>query len=94
MGGIGTWRVDIARRVLRLSEPTGAMFGLQRMQLPIEAFLARIHDEDRARVTQLYEDAAQGRADYNTVYRMHLPDGRLRCWLRAARWCTPARACA
>ncbi|WP_244149929.1 putative bifunctional diguanylate cyclase/phosphodiesterase [Xanthomonas sacchari] len=82
MGGIGTWRVDIARRVLRLSEPTGAMFGLQRMQLPIEAFLARIHDEDRARVTQLYEDAAQGRADYNTVYRMHLPDGRLR-WLAA-----------
>ncbi|WP_295942971.1 GGDEF domain-containing phosphodiesterase [uncultured Xanthomonas sp.] len=82
MGGIGTWRVDIARRVLRLSEPTGAMFGLQRMQLPIEAFLARIQDEDRARVTQLYEDAAQGRADYNTVYRMHLPDGRLR-WLAA-----------
>ncbi|MCW0466521.1 hypothetical protein NB705_003594 [Xanthomonas sacchari] len=82
MGGIGTWRVDIAQRVLRLSEPTGAMFGLQRMQLPIEAFLARIHDEDRARVTQLYEDAAQGRADYNTVYRMHLPDGRLR-WLAA-----------
>ncbi|MCW0460830.1 hypothetical protein NB717_001898 [Xanthomonas sacchari] len=82
MGGIGTWRVDIARRVLRLSEPTGAMFGLQRMQLPIEAFLARIHDEDRARVTQLYEDAAQGRANYNTVYRMHLPDGRLR-WLAA-----------
>ncbi|MCW0450297.1 hypothetical protein NB706_003131 [Xanthomonas sacchari] len=82
MGGIGTWRVDIAQRVLRMSEPTGAMFGLQRMQLPIEAFLARIHDEDRARVTQLYEDAAQGRADYNTVYRMHLPDGRLR-WLAA-----------
>ncbi|WP_082143541.1 EAL domain-containing protein [Xanthomonas sp. NCPPB 1128] len=82
MGGIGTWRIDIAERVLRLSEPTGAMFGLQRMQLPIEAFLERIHDEDRARVTQLYEDAAQGRADYNTVYRMHLPDGRLR-WLAA-----------
>ncbi|MBB5941821.1 EAL domain-containing protein [Xanthomonas sp. 3307] len=82
MGGIGTWRIDIAERVLRLSEPTGAMFGLQRMQLPIEAFLERIHDEDRARVTQLYEDAARGRADYNTVYRMHLPDGRLR-WLAA-----------
>ncbi|MBB5886476.1 MULTISPECIES: bifunctional diguanylate cyclase/phosphodiesterase [unclassified Xanthomonas] len=82
MGGIGTWRIDIAERILRLSEPTGAMFGLQRMQLPIEAFLERIHDEDRARVTQLYEDAAQGRADYNTVYRMHLPDGRLR-WLAA-----------
>lgn len=82
MGGIGTWRIDIAQRVLRLSEPTGAMFGLQRMQMPIEAFLERLHVEDRARVEQLYEDAAQGRADYNTVYRMHLPDGRLR-WLAA-----------
>ncbi|MBO9882803.1 EAL domain-containing protein [Xanthomonas sp. D-109] len=82
MGGIGTWRIDIAQRVLRLSEPTGAMFGLQRMQMPIEAFLERLHVEDRARVEQLYEDAAQGRAEYNTVYRMHLPDGRLR-WLAA-----------
>ncbi len=82
MGGIGTWCIDTERRLMSLSEPTGAMFGLQRMQLSVDEFLAQLHDEDRMRVAQLYEDAVHGRGEYNAVYRIHMPDGRVR-WLAA-----------
>ncbi|MEB1529086.1 bifunctional diguanylate cyclase/phosphodiesterase [Xanthomonas sp. WHRI 7945] len=82
MGGIGTWQIDTDQRQLLLSEPTGAMLGLPRMSMTVDAFLARVHDDDRARVARSYEDALQGLGEYNAVYRMHMPDGRLR-WLAA-----------
>ncbi|WP_369940581.1 EAL domain-containing protein [Xanthomonas medicagonis] len=82
MGGIGTWQIDTDRRQLLLAEPTGAMLGLPRISVTVDAFLARVHDEDRERVARSYEDALHGRGEYNVVYRMHMPDGRLR-WLAA-----------
>ncbi|WP_235430421.1 PAS domain S-box protein [Xanthomonas sp. MUS 060] len=82
MGGIGTWRIDTQRRLMSLSEPTVAMLGLQRMQLSLDEFLAQVHDEDRMRVAQLYEDAVHSHGEYNAAYRIHMPDGRVR-WLAA-----------
>lgn len=82
MGGIGTWRVEADQRHLLIAEPTGAMFGRPLLRTSFDAFLARVHDDDRTRVRRLFEDAMQGRSEYNTVYRAYLPDGRLR-WLAA-----------
>lgn len=82
MGGIGTWQIDTDQRQLSLAEPTGTMLGLPRMSMTVDAFLARVHDDDRERVARCYEDAVHGGGEYNAVYRMHMPDGRLR-WLAA-----------
>ncbi len=82
MGGIGTWRVEADRGHLLLAEPTGALFGSPKLRMSLPAFLARVHDDDRARIEQLYDQALQGKGEYNVVYRMHTPDGGLR-WLAA-----------
>ncbi|KLD78156.1 EAL domain-containing protein [Xanthomonas hyacinthi] len=82
MGGIGTWRVEADRRHLLLAEQTGALFGARQLRMSLPAFLARVHDDDRARIEQLYDAALHGNGEYNVVYRMHLPDGGLR-WLAA-----------
>lgn len=82
MGGIGTWRVEADRRHLLLAEQTGTLFGAPQLRMSLSAFLARVHDDDRARVEQLYDEALHGNGEYNVVYRMHSPDGGLR-WLAA-----------
>ncbi|EKU25721.1 bifunctional diguanylate cyclase/phosphodiesterase [Xanthomonas graminis] len=82
MGGIGTWRVEADRGHLLLAEQTGTLFGAPQLRVPLSAFLARVHDDDRARVQQLYDEALHGNGEYNVVYRMHTLDGGLR-WLAA-----------
>jgi PAS domain S-box-containing protein len=82
MGGIGTWRVEADRGHLLLAEQTGTLFGAPQLRMPLSAFLARVHDDDRARVQQLYDEALHGNGEYNVVYRMHTLDGGLR-WLAA-----------
>src|SRR5919205_2340378 len=82
--GVGTFDWDLASgrltwdgRLLELFGYTAGEFGGS-----IEAFNARLHPDDLARVTQALRAAIESCGDYDAEYRVVLPDGRTR-WVAA-----------
>jgi two-component system sensor kinase FixL len=78
---LGIWEWDLnkdeiwatnARRAL-LGWPTSGRIGF-------EAFISRVHADDRDRVRQTIQDAIQKGKDYDSEYRLILPDGIVR-WM-------------
>jgi PAS domain S-box-containing protein len=79
IAALGSWDVDLASGHMHWSEQTWRIFGLDPAEgnAPrLEAFLARIHPEDRDRVAGLIRDG--GPASYTFDYRIVRPDGRVR----------------
>ena len=83
--GVGIWDTDYITGVHRWSETLEAQYGL----LPgtfggtFEAFLERIHPDDRASVLETVGKAMKSGADFSVQYRAIRPDGTVR-WLSGA----------
>src|SRR6185295_9514505 len=72
-GGLGMWRWDVANDQVWMNEKGRSLFGFAPQDKPnAERFRSRIHSEDREAVG----------ADYETEYRVVLPDGAIR-WLHS-----------
>ncbi len=80
MARMGSWELDIASGELWWSDETYRLFGLDRREFTAsyEAFLARVHPDDRERVDDAYRDSLATRSPYLITHRLLLPDGRLR----------------
>jgi PAS domain S-box-containing protein len=79
---IGSWARDMATgRQIHSSDEHSRLFGFdpQRDRPSADDFRQRIHPEDRARVADIVENATLHKTDYETEYRVVLPDGALRC---------------
>ncbi|MFH1872506.1 MAG: PAS domain S-box protein [Pseudomonadota bacterium] len=77
---IGNWRFDVQRRQFKGSRETQRIFGVgDGAPLSYEAFLAKIHPDDRAEVDRIWHGGAQGEA-YDVEHRL-LIDGMVR-WVR------------
>jgi PAS domain S-box-containing protein len=80
-GRIGFWSNDPRTRTVVWSAATWSILGLPAEQKPsLEAFLERVHPDDRAQVLRDIEDAAAHGGAYESEFRAIMPDGGQR-WL-------------
>jgi PAS domain S-box-containing protein len=76
---IGNWRFDIMRRRVYWSREASRILEISPLQASgHDIFLARIHPDDRARVTRAYADVAQQGGQQLIEYRLAFPDGRIK----------------
>jgi PAS domain S-box-containing protein len=82
---VGIWDMDYTTGVLRWSETMEAQYGLQpgTFDGTFEAFMERIHPDDRASVLETVGAAMKAGADFTVLNRSLWPDGTVR-WLSGA----------
>ena len=83
--GVGIWDMDYTTGVLRWSEIMEAHYGLKPGSFggTFEAFVERIHPNDRESVLRMLGSAMKSGADFSRQNRAMWPDGTVR-WLRSA----------
>ncbi|GMV60738.1 MAG: hypothetical protein AMXMBFR72_38240 [Betaproteobacteria bacterium] len=79
---IGNWELDLRSNVLLWSEEVFRIFEIdsRRFKATYEAFLDRIHPEDRDAVNAAYWNAVNNREPYEIEHRLLFPDGRIK-WI-------------
>ena len=82
---VGIWDMDYTTGVLRWSEILESQYGLQPGTFggTFEAFVERIHPDDRASVLETVGKAMKSGADFSILNRSIWPDGTVR-WLSGA----------
>ena len=86
---LGVWEFDIATQRIWVSDKIRQLF-----QFPLTGdityseFEQRVHPEDRRARDQVMRQAIRTQRDYETEYRILLPDGRLR-WIGGRARCLP-----
>ena len=83
--GVGIWDMDYTTGVLKWSETLEAHYGLQPGTFggTFEAFVERIHPDDKDSVLETVGKAMKSGADFSTLNRSTWPDGTVR-WLSGA----------
>lgn len=76
---LGSWEWDVDRDAVCWSETLYEIFGLspKTFGATFQAFLARIHPEDVARVRQAIETAVRGQRTFDFHHRIVRPDGAI-----------------
>ena len=79
---LGAWDVDLVTHRITFDNLTAGMYGYAPDTFPgtPAAALQRVHPDDLAQMTQLFERAVQERSLYSCEYRTRWPDGSVR-WL-------------
>jgi PAS domain S-box-containing protein len=82
---VGIWDMDYATGLLRWSETMETHYGIQPGSFggTFEAFLDRVHPDDRASVIEAIEGAVTSGTDFSVQNRSIWPDGTVR-WLTGA----------
>lgn len=80
VGKVGTWSIEGKGGWVHWSEITRQMFGLESAGASLEAFLGKVHEEDREHLREEVERAWRDEATLDMTYRFMLPDGGMR-WL-------------
>ena len=77
---MGSWEWDVATDAVWWSEEMYAIYGLERSEFPgsVQAFLERVHPEDRERVGRAVGDAARNGQSFSFDHRIVRPDGQVR----------------
>ena len=77
---VGSWELDLASgrlswsdEIFRLFEIDPAAFGAS-----YEAFLERVHPDDRERVRSTYAESLENCVPYEVIHRLLMPDGRIK----------------
>lgn len=77
----GVWIRDLERGEIWASEQWRSLFGFgKEVRLEVDGILHRIHPEDREPLRRTLTIAVEHGGDYETEYRIVLPDGRMR-WI-------------
>lgn len=77
---IGSWESDLSTNTQVWSDELYQIFEMDPSVDPgsYEAFLARVHPEDRQRVDLAYRSSLQQRTPYDVEHRFLMPDGRVK----------------
>ena len=80
---LGTWTSDIVRGSVQASKKLRELFGFAPDDpLDAEQLVQRVHVDDRAAFRDRLSQAAKRRGEYQSEFRLVLPDGQLR-WIAA-----------
>ncbi len=76
-GGIGVWEWDLATHSLLWDERMYALYGMEdrRERIAYETWASRLHPQDLELAAAALQAALDGRADYDTEFRVLWPDG-------------------
>jgi PAS domain S-box-containing protein len=77
---VGSWELDLATNVLFWSDETYRIFGIDRADFgaSYEAFLERVHPDDRDAVNRAYAEAIANCTLYAIDHRMQMADGSIK----------------
>ncbi len=80
IGKIGHWHLDLLNNYLEWSDEVYRIFGLlpQEFEATYEAFLDRIHPEDREKVNEAYTNSLKTKKPYEITHRLLLKDGEVK----------------
>lgn len=80
MANIGHWNLDLVKNELIWSDETYRIFGLkpQEFNATYEAFVERIHPDDRDAVNNAYSHSVEVKEAYEIDHRVVRPDGEIR----------------
>ncbi|ROR35204.1 PAS domain S-box protein [Inmirania thermothiophila] len=80
LAGVGSWELDLVRGRLRWSAEVYRLFEVapEAFGASYEAFLERVHPEDREAVDRAYRESVAQHTPYRIRHRIVLPDGRIR----------------
>lgn len=85
-GAIGVWSWDIPEQRVTGDNNLAFMFGIDvtkaRIGLPLDDFVAAIHEDDRERIANLIEQSVNTRSLFEEEYRTRASDGTVR-WVFA-----------
>jgi PAS domain S-box-containing protein len=89
-GGMGSWRWDRETNDVLWSPELERLFGLEPGSFPatFEAFLERVHPDDRERVLGVIGSAVERGGHIATEHRIVLPDGSVR-WIEGRGYAVP-----
>jgi two-component system, cell cycle sensor histidine kinase and response regulator CckA len=81
---VGVWEIDLQKGTARWSETLEALHGLEAGTFggTFQAFLDRVHADDREDVAKAIDDATRQRTDSSVTYRTEWPDGTTH-WINA-----------
>jgi PAS domain S-box-containing protein len=77
---VGSWDLNLTTNVLIWSEETYCIFGMDRNSFgaSYEAFLERVHPDDRADVHRAYTESVANHTVYAIDHRMQMEDGSIK----------------
>lgn len=77
---VGSWELDLINNQVTWSDEVYRIFGLQvdEFGASYEAFLERVHPDDRDLVNTEYTESVKNKKPYNFVHRLLLKDGTLK----------------
>ena len=77
---MGSWRHDIASGAVIVSPEMYRLFGFQPDEdtSSVGFWISRNHPEDRQRILELFERSESQKTDYESYYRIVLPDGTVK----------------
>ncbi|PYI81122.1 MAG: hypothetical protein DMF05_04050 [Verrucomicrobia bacterium] len=79
--GLGLWEWDIVRNEIWITDRGRSLFGFGASEkLDFDRFRSRLHPEDRESVLKGVENSLRTGAEYQSEYRVVLPNGQLR-WI-------------
>jgi PAS domain S-box-containing protein len=78
---VGIWVRDLPKDEIRATEKFRELFGFEKSeQLDTYCILQRLHAKDREAVKKIFTEVLANEGDYETEFRVVLPDGRIR-WI-------------
>ena len=78
---LGIWEWDLATNEIWATNARRTLLGLPASgKVTFEDFISRVHPEDRSQIRQTINDAIRDAKDYDSEYRLVLPDGIVR-WM-------------
>jgi PAS domain S-box-containing protein len=92
-GGLGAWETDLVSGRTSWDEQIAILLGIapdQRSEFS-DAWLDFVHPQDRPRVVEQFQAAVEGRAPYDTSFRMRRADGEERWFATKGRLIHDAR---
>lgn len=77
---MGSWNIDLANNILVWSDEVFRIFELdsKRFKPTYEAFMERVHPEDRDTVNSAYMTSLSSREPYEVTHRLVMEDGRIK----------------
>ncbi len=89
---LGVWELDTTTNALWMSDQARALFHFEpEMRLDYATFESRVHPEDRAHKDAITQQAIAKQGEYETEYRVVLPDGTVRWMAGRARCLSDAK---